>query len=77
MAADGSFMKKIHPHFCSTAFILECSKGGGTITGSLTEFSSIASAFWGELLGLMAIHLILQALHDVAGKLTGNIAVYW
>lgn len=40
------------------------------------EFSAVASAYQGRLLGLMTIHLILQALHKVVGTLTGNIRIY-
>jgi hypothetical protein len=44
-AADGLFMKEAHPHLCSTAFTLECTKGRGVITGSFAEFTSVTSAF--------------------------------
>ena len=74
--ADGSYMKEAHPHCCSTAFILECQEGCGHIRGSFAEFSAVASAFRGELLGLMAIHLILRALREVSGELSGKIRVY-
>ena len=74
--ADGSFMREAHPHLCSTAFTLECQEGKGQIRESFAEFSAVASAFRGELLGLMAIHLILRALQEVTGELTGKIRVY-
>ena len=63
--ADGSFI-----------FILECSKGQGTLSGSFAESSSIASAFRRELLGLMAIHLILLAAHESTGELKGRITIH-
>ena len=75
-AADSSFTREVHPHLCSTTFTLECSKGTGLISGSFAEFSAVASAFRGELLGLMAVHLILQALREVVGTLTKSIKVY-
>ena len=31
---DGSYIKERYPHFCSAAFILECSKGSGRMFGS-------------------------------------------
>ena len=75
-AVDSSFKKEINPHLCSTVFILVCSMGLGVITGSFTEFSLVALSFRGELLGLMAIHLILLALHEVAGELTQDVHIY-
>ena len=55
---DGSYMNKIYPHMNSCAFILECSKGRGRITGAFSEQAMAACAYRGELLGLLAIHLI-------------------
>ena len=69
-------MREVHPHLCSTAFMVECTDGTGVISGSFAEFSAVASAYRGELLGLMAVHLILHALRKVAGMLTGKIMVY-
>ncbi len=74
--ADGSFMRDINMNLCSTAFVLECAEGRGMITGSFAEFSSAASAFRGELLGLMAIHLLLLALQESTGALSGDIRIY-
>ena len=59
--ADGSYIKQIHPHLCSTAFIMECTEGRGQLRGSFAEGSLSANAYRGELLGLMAIHLICLA----------------
>ena len=75
-ASDGSFMREAHPHLCSTAFTIECTDGTGVISGSFAEFSAVASAYRGELLGLMAVHLILHALREVTGRLSGKIRVY-
>ena len=58
---DGSYMEDIYPDICSAAFIYECQQGRGRIVGSFTERSSDAWAYRGELMGLMAIHLILRA----------------
>jgi hypothetical protein len=55
----GSYMKELYPYLNSTAFVLKCSKGRGRLTGSLVEQPPGAGSYQGELLGLMAIHLIL------------------
>ena len=58
---DGSYMREMYPNVCSAAFILECREGSGQIVGSFAEASTHANAYRGELMGLMAIHLILKA----------------
>ena len=63
---DGSYMADIMPDACSAAFILECSQGRGSITGSSVERSESASAYRGELMGLMAIHLILEGVQQTS-----------
>jgi hypothetical protein len=57
---DGSYMKELYPHLNSAAFVLECTKGRGQLMGSFTEHTKDACSFRRELLGLMAIHLILS-----------------
>ena len=52
-----------YPNLCSAAFVLECSKGCGQIVGSFLERMDEANAYRGELLGLMAIHLILLSVN--------------
>ena len=56
---DGSYIKEVCPGLCSAACILECSEKSGRIIGSFSEASPAATAYRGELMGLMAIHLIL------------------
>ena len=63
--ADGSYIKETMLELCSAAFILECTEGPGRIVGSFPESSKVANAYRGELLGLMAIHLILLAANKV------------
>ena len=53
------------PELCSAAFILECKEGTGSIVGSFPEASKVTNAYRGELLGLMAMHLILLAANKV------------
>ena len=56
---DGSYIKDLYPYLNSAAFVLECSKGRGRLMGSFVKSTPNAGSYHGELLGLMAIHLIL------------------
>jgi hypothetical protein len=58
---DGSYIKEICPELCLAAFILECSEKSDRIIESFPEASPAANAYRGELLRLMAIHIILLA----------------
>ena len=73
---DGSYIKEVCPGLCSAAFILECSEKKGRIIGSFPEASPAANAYRGELMGLMAIHLILLAVNKVWPDLRGSATVY-
>ena len=73
---DGSYMADIMPDACSAAFILECSQGRGSITGSFVERSESASAYRGELMGLMAIHLILEGVQRTSLGIPGSVSIY-
>jgi hypothetical protein len=72
---DGSYIREIYPNLCSTAFIMECSKGRGRIVGSFPEALLVANAYRGELLGLMAIHLILLSMNKLHSDLSGRIEI--
>ncbi len=74
--ADGSHIKEIYPDICSAAFILECSRGRGRIIGKFSEKTLAACAYRGELLGLLAIHLILLAVNKLSPTLTGSTQIY-
>ncbi len=74
---DGSYIRELFPNVCSAAFILECSKGQGRIFGAFTEASCGANAYRGELLGLMAIHLIIVSVNKVNPKLSGSVEIVW
>jgi hypothetical protein len=63
--------KKMH----STAFVLECSKGRGKIVGAFSKSISVANAYRGELLGLMAIHLIILSINKMNRKLLGSMEI--
>jgi hypothetical protein len=73
---DGSYMKVLHPYLNSAAFVLECSKGRGRLMGSFVEQTPNAGSYCGELLGLMAIHLILRSMNEVFTDLRGLVHIY-
>jgi hypothetical protein len=72
---DGSYMQQLYPNLCLVAFVLECSHGSGQLIGLFKEASKVASAYRGELLGLMAIHLILVSMNWVHNSLCRNVKV--
>jgi hypothetical protein len=74
--ADGSYIRKQHPDLCAAAFILECTRHQGMLVGSFPEAFKAANAFQGELLGLMAIHLLLLAVNTVSPGLAGWVKIY-
>ena len=73
---DGSYIKERYPHLCSAAFILECSKGSGQVFGSFPGWSQGANVYRVELMGLMAIHLILLEANKVCPRLRGRAVIY-
>ena len=73
--SDGSYIKELYPNICSPAFVLECSEGKGRIIGSFPEQATTACAYRGELLGLLAIYLILLAANKVRPRLGGTVDV--
>jgi hypothetical protein len=72
---DGSFLREHYPNLCSAAFVLECTMGRGRMIGSFSESSRVANAYRGELLGLMAIHLILLSIDKVHSGNAGSVEV--
>jgi hypothetical protein len=72
---DGSYIKQIYPNLYSAAFILECWQGSGRIIGSFKKVTKAANAYRGELLGLMAIHLLLVSVNRVHKSLSGSAKV--
>ena len=73
---DGSYIKEFYPNVCSAAFILECREGRGRIIGSFPEKTVAACAYRGEMLGLMAIHLLLLAANKVWPNLSGRVSLH-
>ncbi len=72
---DGSYIGELHPQLCSAAFVLECRKGRGRVTGSFSESLAMANAYRGELLGLMAIHLLLLSVNKIHPNLEGSVEI--
>lgn len=73
---DGLYMEDVYPDICSAAFIFECQQGRGRIVGSFMEQSADACAYRGELMGLMAIHLVLRAIALVYPDVSGWINLF-
>jgi hypothetical protein len=73
--ADGSYIKELFTDASSCAFGLECQEGRGRILGRIIEGSKDSCAYCGELLGLLAIHLILLAINKVHPRLTGKVRI--
>ncbi len=72
---DGSYIRKRYPDLCSTTFVLECTKGRGRMIRSFSESSQVANAYRGELLGLMAIHLILLSVDRIHRAIARKVEV--
>jgi hypothetical protein len=56
--------------------VLECTQGQGRAIGAFPEASAAAYAYWGELLGLMAVHLLLLAVNTMSPGLSGRVKIY-
>ena len=74
--ADGSYIPDLRTDLCSTAFFFECSKGRGKMFGSFAEVSASSTAYRGELLGILTVHLILLGINTLHPELGGGIRVY-
>jgi hypothetical protein len=60
----------------SCAFILECTKERGRLTGAFPEQTIAVCSYRRELIGLVAIHLLLLSISRVAPELTGSVHIY-
>lgn len=74
--SDGSYIRQLHPDLCSAAMIMECQRSKGRIVVSFPENCRQANAYRGELLGLMAIHLLLLSFNKVWPDLEGAVQIY-
>ncbi len=72
---DGSYIRELYPTLCSAAFVLGYCKGCGREVGSFSEALLVANAYRGELLGLMAIHLILLSINKIQQNLGGSVEI--
>jgi hypothetical protein len=72
---DGLYLRQIYPHLCLAAFVLECAHCQGRLIGSFKEASKATNTYRGELLGLMAIHLILVSVNWAHKSLLGDVKV--
>ena len=61
---DGSYNLKAAPTICTAGWIIFCRATGRFISSSLIERSDSASSYRGELLGMLAIYLILYAIEE-------------
>jgi hypothetical protein len=72
---NGSYIREQFPELCSAAFVLECSAGRGRIVGLFSELLIVANAYRGELLWLMAIHLILLSINKIHQNLAESVEI--
>jgi hypothetical protein len=69
-------MKELYPSLNSASFVFECTKGQGGLMGSFVEHTRDTCSYHGELLGLMAIHLILLAVNKCNPDLPGSVLIF-
>lgn len=74
--SHGSYIRQLHPEVCSAAIIFEYKQGRGHLSLSFAEKSPYTNAFRGELLGLMAVHLLLCSIDKTNPNLTCSVEVY-
>ena len=73
---NGSHMKDLFPNMNFCAFIFKCPKKRGRMTGAFPDQTAEAGSYQGELIGLLAIHLILHSINKTAPDLTGSVHIY-
>ena len=73
---DGSYMRELTTEVCANAFFFENADRTCKLVGAFPERSETANAYRGELLGLMAIHLLLLAVNKVTPDLNGSVKIY-
>ena len=73
---DGSYMKNLYPHIQLAAVVLECTRDRGRLWCSFSKAFKVACSYHGELIGLMAFHLILLAINEVNLGLRGSVHIY-
>jgi hypothetical protein len=73
---DESYMQTLYPVIHLAAFVLECLNKTGRLWGSFPESSRCACSYRRELVGLMAIHLIILSVNEVNVGLMGCVDNY-
>ncbi len=59
ISTDGSYSRTRAPHVCGAGWALACRVAQQVITGLFHKFSCNASSYWGELLGIVASHMLI------------------
>ena len=59
LATDGSYSRIRGPTVCGAGWVFACQRSQRILCGSFYEFSTNASAYRGELLGLVALHTLV------------------
>lgn len=73
---DGSYMRELRIDICAVAFFFESADKSCKLVGSFAEPSGVVNAYRGELLGLLALHLILLAVNTVNPEMDGLITLH-
>jgi hypothetical protein len=60
LSTDGLYHRNKAPQVSGAGWILACCRTGRMLQGSFYERSIDASAYWGELLGLVVLHTLLH-----------------
>ena len=61
---DGSYNQTLAPHISGAGWLIYCTASKRKLCGSFLEYSHKAGSYCRELLGLMAIHILLAALEE-------------
>ena len=72
---DGSFIREMLPDFCLACLVLECTQGRRLLIVTFAAHSAAANAYREELIGLMAIHLLLLSVHRISAALQGSVKI--
>jgi hypothetical protein len=76
VVTDGLHLRELYPQLNLAAFGFKCPRGSGRLMGSFVESTPAACSYRRELVGLMAIHLILLKINECNKELQGSIHIY-
>ncbi len=74
--ADQPYMRQLAPNMCAAAFILEFKMGTRRFRGVMAGSRMTSNAYQGELLGLLAINLIIWSICNTMSHIQGRADVY-